>query len=171
MSGKHHAADWICLDCKDPGRKYFSNNLCARCWQRALRRRREKHPAFNWKGYHCDKCGAVPVKARGLCAHCYANKLNKTSSRAMRNRYLANQRKHFGGRRETLLSMLGGKCQGCGLADEQSINQFGRKLDIHHKDGNGRTSSQPNHADENLMLLCPPCHRRIHIAMKKKVAS
>jgi predicted HNH restriction endonuclease len=89
----------------------------------------------------------------------------------MRQRYLANQRKNFGGRRDELLSILGGKCQKCGLTDEQSVERFGRKLDIHHKDGHGRTSDSPNHSEDNLMILCPPCHRLLHITLKKGAAA
>jgi hypothetical protein len=41
------------------------------------------------------------------------------------------------------------RCEVCGAT--------GRKLHVHHKDGNGL-----NNSDDNLITLCVPCHQRWH---------
>ena len=41
-------------------------------------------------------------------------------------------------------------CQHCGATD--------RKLEVHHKDGNGRGKEKPNNDLSNLITLCKPCH-------------
>jgi hypothetical protein len=64
--------------------------------------------------------------------------------------------------REILLWMFGHKCAHCGVSE---------KLEFHHISGNGEHgvggwkqlySVRVNMADNNIMVLCPDCHRAIH---------
>jgi len=44
-------------------------------------------------------------------------------------------------------------CQDCGKAQEQSLSEANRRLDVHHKDGD-----HFNNTDENAVTLCCDCH-------------
>ena len=98
-----------------------------------------------------------------MCDICYRKSLPSTfSSRRKKQKYLANQKQFFGGRRERLLEKSGGGCEICGMTDEMSIEKWGKRLEIHHRDGRGRESDNPNHSDENLAVLCRTCHHSMH---------
>jgi predicted HNH restriction endonuclease len=89
--------------------------------------------------------------------------------------YIRNKKwreKHrFGGRRDLLFEQAHGKCEQCGMTEEEAMRRFGKRLSVHHKDGNGLNSEYPNHSLDNLMLLCISCHRSIHEEMKRGIAS
>lgn len=47
-----------------------------------------------------------------------------------------------------------GHCEICGCKR--------RKLNVHHRDGNGLLSNAPNHSIDNLIAVCPSCHMALH---------
>ena len=158
-----HPIDWVCPECGNKDAKYYAKGLCGKCYQRRLMRARGVKPAVCYKGTKCIECGAEPVKAKGMCDKCYRKSLPSFSSDTRNaQKYNANQKNHFGGRRDEILARAGGRCEMCGMTDEESRQKEGRGLDIHHRDGRGRTSGSPNHADDNLMVLCRRCHSTIH---------
>lgn len=116
---------------------------------------------------HCDE------NARGgsrLCSKCYAkdyrrrkpevakeyNRRNKEKRNA--NSTNLNNKRHFGGKRFIVLDRDNWECQYCGMIQEQCMALFGRSLTIHHIDGNGRDSDNPNSDLNNLVTLCFRCH-------------
>jgi len=136
---------------------------------RQLVRAKGVKPAVNWKGTKCIVCGRVPVKAKGMCDICYRKSLPSTSSaRRKMQKYLANQKQFFGGRRDLLLSKTGGVCELCGMTDEESLAKWDKRLEIHHRDGRGRESEAPNHSEDNLMVLCRTCHHSMHFGKPAK---
>lgn len=62
------------------------------------------------------------------------------------------QRRRCNGNWLLALERSGHQCELCGIA---------RGLNVHHRDGSGETAS-PNHALDNLMVLCEKCHRQLH---------
>lgn len=70
---------------------------------------------------------------------------------------------HFraGGNEKKVLERDGWACQKCGMKNEEHIKRFGRRLDIHHIDGNGRHAKIQNNSLDNLIALCLICHGSI----------
>jgi len=48
------------------------------------------------------------------------------------------------------------KCVLCGLNNAGSVRRYGRRLDVHHVDGDLK-----NNSPENLLTVCRKCHKRI----------
>lgn len=144
-----------------------SFGLCRICYNEYRRRSKGIKPSFNWKGCVCNVCGKSPVRCKGLCNSCYRKHLRANNIELFRKQtYESVQRFNFGGRRNDVLKESGFVCNSCGINDEQSLEKYGRKLDIHHKDGNGRTSEKPNHSLNNLGILCKKCHMSLHRSKK-----
>jgi len=74
---------------------------------------------------------------------------------------ISRDRDFFGGNTEEVYARDGGKCVVCGSE---------KRLDIHHKDGNGTNVAceNRNNSLDNLVLLCRSCHMKIHYSMIKK---
>ena len=128
---------------------------------------------FMWNRRHerCVICGQTnrPHMARGKCHRCYlaeyrAANLEKVTTQieAWRQRNFARLRvvnkmkreaEHFDGKREAILKRDRYRCIEC---------KSEKQLVVHHKDGNGRGSKQPNNSMQNLVTLCRACHARVH---------
>lgn len=63
--------------------------------------------------------------------------------------------------RKRALEYYGNICERCGNEFEE------KKLCVHHKDMNNLTYELGNHSVENLMVLCRPCHTKLHIELAK----
>ncbi len=157
--------------CKTEGCENESTSLglCRKCYKRQCRRLKGSKPRFNWKGCVCNICGKSLVRAKGLCNSCYCKHLRANSAKIRKQTYEAVQRQRFGGRRDDILKASGYICTSCGIDDKQSLKIYGQKLDIHHKDGNGRTSENPNNNLTNLNVFCKKCHTSLH--RKQKIHS
>lgn len=157
---KHIPADWKCPECGSADRRHIARGLCKVCYARWFRRVRQgRKPNLAGKFHECVKCGASPVKALGMCNACYNRMLEqKNIARRRIQKYRAGERFRFGGE----ISVVNRACEVCGLTNSQSLARWGRKLDVHHKDGNGRTSAEPNHNPDNLRVLCRECHMSVH---------
>jgi len=90
----------------------------------------------------------------------YSKKYNSTE---------ASHRHRFGGNRQIALERDNWQCQECGMNNEQHIVIFGKSLVVHHIDGNGRNSNQPNNDISNLLTLCSRCHGTIEGHSYKEV--
>jgi hypothetical protein len=60
--------------------------------------------------------------------------------------------------KKSLRERLGNVCTFCNKTKEEN----GRNLDIHHKDCN-----KSNFSEDNFVILCRSCHRRLHIVRKE----
>lgn len=121
----------------------------------------------------CVVCGRNdrPYCARGKCSYCYSREYQSDPQNAervaaqKRDFYLrsggnaaAKARREewwFNNMRQVALDRDGHKCVRCGCARESA-------LIVHHKDGNGRGSANPNNDLGNLETLCRACHARHH---------
>jgi len=56
------------------------------------------------------------------------------------------------------LKRANGHCEICFTA--------GKRLNVHHKDGNGLMSQTPNHSVNNLIVVCARCHMELHKLVK-----
>jgi len=61
------------------------------------------------------------------------------------------------------------QCQECGINNIQHIILFGKGISIHHKDGLGRNSKNPNNSIDNLITLCLSCHQKKEM-IKRRVS-
>lgn len=128
-----------------------------------------KHPS-------CLECHTTNYKhmARGLCHHCYYKDYAATHQHALREykhnwwkdaggieySKLLREQRHFDGKRAAVLNRDGHTCQQCGSQHQ---------LVVHHKDGSGRGSSNPNNNLSNLKTLCRKCHMETHnVRLKRK---
>jgi len=120
----------------------------------------------------CVSCGTTNFKhvAKGLCSSCYMKiynhdiinvprikqkKLEWYLRQPKENAKARREKAHFDGMREPVLTRDGRKCTQCGENRES-------KLVVHHVDGNGRGSENPNNEISNLVTLCKKCHLLIH---------
>lgn len=78
-------------------------------------------------------------------------KPNREKSKAYTQKSL--NRARFSGNRLKVLERDGYKCGDCGTTE---------KLHVHHIDGNGRGSKNPNNDMNNLITLCRKCHGKRH---------
>jgi hypothetical protein len=62
--------------------------------------------------------------------------------------------------RRKILGRINGHCEICGKTHP--------KLNVHHKDGNGNLSANPNNTPDNLIAVCPSCHMELHGLKKYK---
>jgi 5-methylcytosine-specific restriction endonuclease McrA len=68
--------------------------------------------------------------------------------------------RRFDGNREEVLKRDNYMCRHC---------RSGENLNVHHIDGNGRTSDNPNNEIDNLITLCLSCHMQLHAHYKNPV--
>jgi hypothetical protein len=66
----------------------------------------------------------------------------------------------FGGARSLVINRDNHKCAKCGMTEEEHIKKWGKKITIHHIDGNGRKVKTKNNDLLNLITLCLKCHGR-----------
>lgn len=118
----------------------------------------------------CLRCqtSTVPHMAKGLCSRCYlevyrADPANTARIAAAKDRWykkltreerlMARDKHHFDGLAVAVLARDEHKCTSCGSTDQ---------LVVHHIDGAGRGSKQPNNTMANLITLCRACHAALH---------
>lgn len=127
-----------------------------------------------WNRYyqHCVTCKQtdVPYMAKGMCKKCYLaeyrrDPVNQLKAKSHKRKWyeenwqgtdrgkLAREQRNFSGMREVALERDGFQCVKCGSSE---------KLTVHHKDGNGRGSQNPNNSMDNLETLCRACHIAEH---------
>lgn len=128
-----------------------------------------------WSRAHsaCVSCDSTQFKhyAHGLCSSCYAKEYKKNPEKKARidqqkadwfMRYhaenlekarIAREETHFDSQRSTVLARDGNKCTKCPSLEN---------LIVHHIDGNGRGSENPNNDLDNLITLCRSCHMNEH---------
>ena len=75
----------------------------------------------------------------------------------------------FGGNRDAVLERDNWQCQECGINNIQHIILFGKGISIHHEDGLGRNSKNPNNSIDNLITLCLSCHQKKEM-IKRRVS-
>ena len=167
---KKHPDDWVCPDCGDLTRKHRAHGLCQRCYETQQRRNRGIRP-LKPGVRKCVDCGEVKrIVGRDLCSVCYARFYRATHLESVRAyRRHSDAKKNFGGRRSALLSGAGG-CELCGMTDDESLSAWGKRLAIHHRDGQGKGYRAPNNNDFNLQILCKSCHSSIHHPKGKQIA-
>lgn len=159
----------ICKQCGDPNRKLYAHGLCQRCYKEQWRRKHGIPKRGEKSAQPCKECGRIPSVGRSLCIRCYSRWWRKQQGEKHRQ-YMRNhvQKHHFGAHPEIIDRRENEGCLICGMSNEESLKVFDRRLSIHHLDGKGRTSNDPNHDLENLVVLCDRCHRRIHNQFRRE---
>jgi len=120
----------------------------------------------------CIYC-AVPVNGRSACKKCSEKSYYRSKKRGDRMKYFYKHRERlnkenleryykrkYGGYYHTVIERDGFSCIKCG----KSTN-----LIVHHIDGNGYNSKNPNNDINNLITLCNSCHGYIHGITQKKI--
>lgn len=99
-----------------------------------------------------DEMGRFIVAGKKICSpECMIIQGKKWSKR---NR----ESKWFSLNRDIALERDGYKCCKCGSLE---------RLVVHHIDGNGRGSKNPNNDLSNLQTLCHTCHQQIHVKIPR----
>ncbi len=156
---------WVCPVCNDPSRKHMAKGLCSICYQKEYRKKLYK--THHLKPFPCRECGSLTKSSTGLCKSCYMKKYRKANkAKLYADKCRQREIKRFGGRRELILKRANGKCERCGIKETDTLKRTGKRLVIHHRDGNGVNSDNPNHSLDNLMLLCRSCHAIVHAEME-----
>lgn len=143
-------------------------NVCGHIWTTALQNVCYKGKQV--KNKHCPNCLKKERESAWItttCAYC-GEKIKKRKSdiksehynvfcdKLCSNRYKNDQREVFtiNNYRDKALKYKANKCACCGW--EEDI----RVLEVHHKDNNRK-----HNALENLIVLCPICHRKITLGL------
>lgn len=116
------------------------------------------------KQYQRDYKKKNPEKVRKSQRNYVENNEERLKIKSRKN----HDEKHFNGLRKATLERDGYKCVKCGVTQGQHIAVHGCSLIVHHIDGNGRYSSNPNSVESNLQTLCKRCHSSIHGKVKKE---
>ena len=118
----------------------------------------------------CNICKTKkPHMAKGLCKSCYLKQYRedpKNHSRISQQKrdwwkanmgfsrqYAKRNREYFDGQRDTVLERDKYSCVLCGSTS---------RLTVHHKDGNGRSSTNTDNDIGNLTTVCRKCHLDLH---------
>lgn len=132
----------------------------------------------------CQDCNDRESKGdTGLCDCCRLKKWRKDNpdkvkayylmrrvrdvEKIKRYQYEQRDKNNFGGNRENALIRDNYTCQSCGKTKED-----GKKIIVHHIDGNGWAKDNMNNELENMITLCVQCHMDIHVPSqyrKKKI--
>lgn len=141
--------------------------------------------------YTCSKCGFKNEKKyfnkvwgnnRGRCKQC-KSKLDKSYAERMKDKLKAYYKKKWAEDSERRLKHLihtnikrygfanpfdfvkDKKCANCGITNQEHIDRYGERLNIHHKDDFGRKAMKqglkPNNKLSNLEVLCRSCHCKV----------
>ena len=145
----------------------------------------------------CSKCGFVGDAVlfsksnktkdgrRGMCKKCksesdkkwrrenkektsaYFKKLWRNPKRKIMNRLYVDKIR-FGFNAETFI--LDKECDLCGINNEDHLKKYGQRLQIHHRDNQGRHNQRdglpPNNQESNLQVLCKSCHVKVDNKLK-----
>ena len=118
----------------------------------------------------CRVCGRSdkPHMAKGLCNPCYQAQYRMMYPEIIKppkrrwyekniqgtdRQKLARERRFFAHLREPTLQRDDFRCRRCGAIEN---------LVVHHKDGQGRSTDEPNNVLDNLETLCRSCHMAVH---------
>jgi len=117
----------------------------------------------------CIICETVEKRhmAKGKCTYCYLKEHHNSSKnidKIKQQKHKHYQKvvkpiqstirdlEHFDGMRGFILERDNHTCQYC--------SSYGDI--VHHKDGNGRGSNNPNNSEDNLTTICRSCHINVH---------
>jgi len=166
----HKEKVFICKKCKEVFVKHAGFGLCPKCYKERWRRSKNI-PKRGYKSkIPCKVCGSLPSVGNNLCIRCYGKWWRKKQGKQHReySRKYA-EKNHFGAHPEIIKRREQEGCAICGMSNKESLEQYGRNLTIHHKDGRGRLHHNPNHELSNLMVVCRGCHNKLHDRKKKEV--
>ena len=125
---------------------------------------------------NCIRCNTTEYRHTkdGLCMRCYLkdyredskniDKIKEAKSKWYRKidrrqeKKEDREQKWFDGKREEALVRDKYKCTKCGSTEQ---------LTVHHIDGNGRGSKNPNNSISNLETLCRACHASVHTKLDR----
>lgn len=137
-----------CQECGTTERQHYGKGLCYQCYNRAKYKQnpepQKSRSSQYYEGHREAKCAYQ--------AEYY--QLNRDEQLEYRRMY--REEMHFSGMRTQILDRDGHCCTtpNCGATED---------LIVHHKDGKGRGSRNPNNDQGNLVTLCRACHVRVHL--------
>ena len=135
-----------CTECNTTDRKHYGGGLCYACYKR---KQYAKNPE-KYKKWEAERYAKNSKLIRKRTKeYYYANR-----KKVLKNLKGYRDKKHFNGLRKTVLNRDKHVCQSC----------FSPGNVVHHIDGNGRGSKNPNNNLDNLVTLCRSCHLDIHNA-------
>lgn len=135
-----------CTKCHTVERKHYGGGLCYSCYKRD---KYSKNPE-PFKRREAERYQRNSKLIRKRVEEYYYQNRKKCLKKLGRYR----DKKYFNGLRKQVLDRDANACQSC----------FGPGQVVHHIDGNGRNSENPNNTMENLITLCRSCHLDIHNA-------
>lgn len=133
-----------CIDCESDARKHYGGGRCHRCYKKFnYSLNPDKYKEWEKERY-LRRSEHIKAKTHEY----YLNNHDKMLKACKSYR----ERKWFNSLRNTVLTRDNNTCQECQKPG----------IIIHHKDGNGRGSDNPNNSLDNLVTLCRSCHCKIH---------
>lgn len=116
-----------------------------------------KLPSGKWSSKYdcCVSCQKSDYRhmGKGLCSHCIPIDVSRETKRKSHDKL------YFGGNQEVALQRDGHRCTICQTSECRLI--------VHHIDGNGSNSQNPNNDLGNLQTLCQSCHAKLHRNVKQ----
>lgn len=176
--------DDLCIFCSQRQIIYRKKKMCRNCYDKergvtrwkAIKADPEKHQEYknytNKKARERRTSEDVRERERNACKKWYSKNLQYRSEYYKKYYYskrmyhlLRVRIREYGENYIKALIRDDFKCVGCG------VSEYGkRRLHIHHIDGNGSQlpASKQNNNLDNLITLCPLCHRKSENERKQK---
>jgi len=121
---------------------------------------RKKINARNYYYRHYEKIKVKRIRDR-LKKNLYMKRyLEKNRARINKYKALYYNKKHFGLLKYEILDKNNWTCKICNMTNRKHLIRFDKNITIHHIDGNGRYSENPNNSPDNLEVLCLSCHAK-----------
>jgi hypothetical protein len=158
---------------KIPSNISEENYCCEECMSEAFGEKYSGKGNPSWDGgkenRECDWCGEKykewPSQDKRFCgeqcrAEWFSENFSGEDNPSWAGGYDGNYGEMWHLRRKEALARDSWKCQECGIAQEECREKHATGLHVHHKTPY-RTfdSDEEAHALDNLVTLCPPCHR------------
>lgn len=155
--------------------QHFCDEECMGAWE-SKHYSGEGNPRFNSETVECHYCGSklqraewqLETRKRHFCdGDCRGKWFSETGFVAGENspRWKGGPAKYGKGwseeKREAVRERDDRECQVCGLTEDAHLEEFNRKLSVHHIiPARQFDNPEERNSEDNLLSLCLPCHRK-----------
>lgn len=153
--------------------RFFCDNTCQGNWL-AENKVGESHPDYQKVEVNCEWCGSpvylqpyrMEKSQNHFCDYdCLGNWRSENQSGENHPRWKGGVFPYGKGwneqKREKVRERDNRQCQTCGMSESEHLDEFGRRLDVHHiQPAREFDDPEARNSLENLVSLCVLCHRK-----------